>query len=62
MWDAVSMLVQYCWEKAKGRRGNNAASRESQKEDVVSADKHRLPKHREVCMAYVQFFILGLCK
>lgn len=58
----ASALVQYCWEKAKGRRGNNAASRESQKTDVVLADKCRLPKTRELCMAYVQFFILGLGK
>lgn len=62
LWDAASALVQYCWEKAKGRRGNNAASRESWKEDVVLADKCGLPKHGELCMAYVQFFILGWCK
>lgn len=54
--------MQYCWEKAEGRTGNNAASRESQKEDVVSADKCRLPKHEELCMASVQFFVLGWCK
>lgn len=57
LWDAAFVFMQYSWEKAEG--GNNAASRESQKEDVVSADKCRLPRHAELNMACVQFFILG---